>query len=325
MQVGAPLVEFAGGPEPEPDAVAHAGAPPIPRDLPQPAAAPRATCGAVLAAPATRARAIAQGVDLQRVAGTGPGGRITPHDLENHVALERHVPRSADGVTEIKIVGLQRLIAERMETAVRRIPHFSYIEEFDLTSLDALRRTLNEKREETAPKLTLLPFFVRALVQLRAAFPRMNAWYDDDAGILRVHESVHAGIATQTPAGLVVAVIRHADTMDLWGCARAIRRVTEAAREGRATREELSGSTITLSSLGALGGLAATPIINRPEVAILAPNKLIDRPVVRDGAIVIRTMMNMSSSFDHRVTGGFEAASFIQALKGLLENPDCLV
>ena len=211
-----------------------------------------------------------------------------------------------------------------MQDAKRRIPHFSYVEEFDMTEIEALRRELNEARGSDRPKLTLLPFFMRALAKLQSEFPHVNARYDDEAGVLHAHEGVHIGIATQTPGGLMVPVVRHAEALDLWDCARELTRVTSAARDGTATREELSGSTITLTSLGTLGGIAATPVINSPEVAIIGPNKLVDRPVVRDAQIVIRTLMNLSSSFDHRIVDGHDAARFVQRLKRLIERPALL-
>jgi 2-oxoisovalerate dehydrogenase E2 component (dihydrolipoyl transacylase) len=283
-----------------------------------------------LAAPATRRRAYDLGIPLQFVAGSGPAGRITPQDLDAYVArgatgtlvTQGTAPRT--GVTEQKIVGLRRKIAEKMQDSKRRIPHFSYVEEFDLTELDGLRKELNNDRAGDKPKLTLLPFLMRALVKLIPDFPQINSRFDDEANILHVHEGVHIGIATQTPGGLMVPVVRHAETLDVWNCARALSRVTEAARNGSAKREELSGSTITLTSLGAIGGVSATPVINHPEVAIIGPNKLIERPMVQNGQIVIRTMMNMSSSFDHRIVDGYDAARFIQALKRLIERPALL-
>jgi 2-oxoisovalerate dehydrogenase E2 component (dihydrolipoyl transacylase) len=279
-----------------------------------------------LAAPATRRRAYELGVPLQFVPATGPGGRITADDLDAYLA---HGGAAAPptgltkrtAVHETKIIGLRRRIAEKMQDAKRRIPHFSYVEEFDLTELEGLRKELNEDRTEAQPRLTILPFFMRALVKLQPQFPQVNARYDDDAGVLQAYEAIHIGIATQTAGGLMVPVVRHAEALDIWDCARELGRVTQAARDGGATREELSGSTITLTSLGALGGIAATPVINSPEVAIIGPNKLVDRPVVRDGQIVIRTLMNLSSSFDHRIVDGHDAARFVQALKRLIERP----
>ncbi len=285
--------------------------------------APAVSKPAPLAAPATRHRADELGIALSSVSGTGPEGRVLPQDLEDH-AEPASPPVKSDGVTEIRIIGLRRKIAEKMQAAKRNIPHFSYVEEFDLTNLEGLRKELNETRPGDQPKLTLLPFFMLAVVKLRPEFPTANARYDDEAGILRTYDAVHIGIATQTPNGLVVPVVRHVEALDLWGCARELVRVTQVARDGTASREELNGSTITLTSLGALGGIAATPVINAPEVAILGPNKLVERPVVRDGQVVIRTLMNLSSSFDHRIIDGFDAASYVQRLKRLIEKPALL-
>ena len=301
-----------------------------------PAAAPafstRATDDAPLAAPATRKRAFDLGIPLQFVPGTGPAGRITPDDLDAYIARGGDAPTGGAastrakraGVTETKIIGLRRKIAEKMQEAKRRIPHFSYVEEFDLTDLEALRKTLNDERGKDQPKLTLLPFFMRAMVVLQPEFPTVNSRYDDEAGVLHSFDGLHIGIATQTPGGLMVPVVRHVEALDIWDCAREVTRVTSAARDGSAKREELSGSTITLTSLGTLGGIAATPVINAPEVAIIGPNKLIDRPVVRNGQVVIRTLMNLSTSFDHRIVDGHMAASYVQRMKRLIEAPALL-
>ncbi len=339
VPVGSALIELEVGEEGAAPAPAHAvEAKPVPAAVAPravaPAAAPAFTTRPVgdapLASPATRRRAFELGIALQFVPGTGPAGRITAEDLEAYIARgataapvsSAHAART--GITETKIVGLRRKIAEKMQDAKRRIPHFAYIEEFDLTELEALRKDLNDNRPAGQPKLTLLPFLMRALVRLLPKFPRGNARFDDDAGILRVYEGIHIGIATQTPGGLMVPVVRHAETLDLWESGRELSRVTAAARAGSATREELMGSTITLTSLGAIGGIAATPVINHPEVAIIGPNKLQERPMVINGQIVIRTMMNVSSSFDHRILDGYEAAQFIQGLKRLVERPALL-
>jgi 2-oxoisovalerate dehydrogenase E2 component (dihydrolipoyl transacylase) len=281
-----------------------------------------------LASPSLRRRARELDIPLECVPGTGRGGRITPLDFDNHVArrtgtVDRLLAKRT-GVHETKIIGLRRKIAEKMLEATRRIPHFSYVEEFDLTELEALRRELNTERTADQPKLTLLPFFMRAVVRLVPEFPHLNAHYDDGAGVLRTFDAVHIGIATQSDGGLLVPVVRHAEALDLWGCARELLRITTTARSGRATREESSGSTITLTSLGALGGIAATPIINHPEVAIIGPNKLVDRPVVLNGTVAIRTMMNVSSSFDHRIVDGHVAARFVNRVKRLIERPALL-
>ena len=217
------------------------------------------------------------------------------------------------------MVGLRRKIAEKMQDAKRRIPHFAYVEEIDVTEVESLRVHLNATRAEGQPKLTFLPFLVRALVNVLPRYPQINARFDDDAGVVHRHEAVHVGIATQTPGGLIVPVVRHAETLDVWDCAREIARVAAATREGKAAADELKGSTITVTSLGALGGIATTPVINHPEVAIIGPNTIVERPVVRDGQIVVRKMMNLSSSFDHRVVDGYDAAAFIQEIKGMLE------
>ena len=208
--------------------------------------------------------------------------------------------------------------------AAQHIPHFTYVEEADLTELEALRQDLNANRGGAQPKLTLLPFLIRGLVKLLPKFPQMNAHFDDEAGILSSYEGIHIGIATQTPSGLLVPVLRHAEALGLWESASALARITTAARDGIAARDALTGSTITLTSLGALGGIAATPILNAPEVAIIGPNRLVERPVAVNGQIVLRRMMNISSSFDHRIIDGHDAAQFIQSLKRLLEHPALL-
>jgi len=271
------------------------------------------------ASPATRRRAREWGIRLEDVRGTGPRGRILVEDLERLRNRSAAAPR--DAVEEIKLVGLRRKIADRMAQSKRQIPHFAYVEEFDLTELEGLRAELNAGRKAGQPKLTLLPFFMQAMVRLLPEFPSINAHYDEATGVLKRYAAIHVGIATQTPSGLMVPVVRHAETRDLWDCARELARVTEAARAGSASREELSGSTITLTSLGAMGGIAATPIINHPEVAIIGPNKLTERPVIEGAFLTRRKMMNLSSSFDHRIVDGYDAASFVQRLKRLMERP----
>ncbi|MES0873240.1 dihydrolipoamide acetyltransferase family protein [Sinimarinibacterium thermocellulolyticum] len=282
-----------------------------------------------IAAPAVRQRARDLGIDLRLVVGSGPAGRITHADLDAYAkgasraqAGAQVAPRT--GVEEIKIIGLRRKIAEAMQRAKQRIPHFAYVEELDVTELEALRAHLNDTRRPEQPKLTLLPFLLRALVQVLPRFPQVNATYDDEAGVLRRYAAVHCGIATQTPSGLVVPVLRHAETLDVWQMAAEIRRLAEAARSGKATRDELSGSSITITSLGALGGIVSTPVINAPEVAIIGVNKLVERPMFVRGAVVPRLLMNLSSSFDHRIVDGYDAAQFIQALKQRLEHPATL-
>jgi 2-oxoisovalerate dehydrogenase E2 component (dihydrolipoyl transacylase) len=285
-----------------------------------------------LAAPSVRARAEELGIKLQFVPGTGPAGRISHADLDAYVTAggggEVPSPHGAyvkrDGVDEIKVIGLRRKIAEKMQESKRRIPHFAYVEEIDMTELEALRAYLNASKRADQPKLTLLPFLMRGLVKLLPQYPQINARFDDEAGVVHRHKAVHIGIATQTANGLIVPVVRHAESRDVWGNAVEVARVASAARENKATKDELSGSTITITSLGALGGLVTTPVINHPEVAIIGPNAIVERPVVRSGQIVVRKMMNLSSSFDHRVVDGYDAAEFIQKLKGLLEHPATL-
>ncbi len=312
--------------------------------------------GRVATSPAIRRRAHEAGVDLSKVPGSGPNGRIVREDFDTYV--EQHVsgdgsrggsggarhtgapaasqvkgtsekptslrPPAAppEGATEeIKVIGLRRLIAQRMSDAKRNIPHFAYIEEMDVTDLEALRRHLNGKHAPGAPSLTYLPFLVLALVRVLKDFPQANAQYDAGRGVIIRHRAVHVGVATQTPDGLKVPVVRDAQARSLWDLAAEMRRVSEAARTNKATRDELSGSTITVTSLGKLGGIASTPIINAPEVAIIGVNRAVERPVVLNGAITIRRMMNLSSSFDHRFVDGYDAAALIQALKEHIEHP----
>lgn len=290
----------------------------------------------VAAAPTVRKRARELGVDLRTVQGSGPSGRILHSDLEARSTAPAHAaPSSAspaansdsagdDDATEtIKVIGLRRKIAEAMQRSKQRIPHFAYVEEVDVTEFEALRVHLNGLHKDR-PKLTLLPLLIQAMVRAVPAFPMVNATFDDDVGVVTRHRALHVGIATQTPGGLVVPVLRHAQRQNLWERATNIKRIADAARAGKGTREELSGSTITITSLGALGGIVTTPVINAPEVAIVGVNKMVERPVVKNGQIVVRTMMNLSSSFDHRIVDGFDAASFIQKLKTLLENPATL-
>ncbi|HUH84107.1 MAG TPA: dihydrolipoamide acetyltransferase family protein [Stellaceae bacterium] len=288
--------------------------------------APRAEGERPLAAPAVRLRAREAGIDLRQVPGTGPAGRITHEDLDAFLAQGPGLARAPGlqprtAVEEIKVVGLRRRIAEKMAIANARIPHITYVEEVDVSKLEELRATLNQQKRHDQPKLTLLPFIMRAMVRAIAEQPNLNALFDDEAGILRQHAGVHIGIAAQTAAGLMVPVVRHAEARDLWSCGAEVNRLADAAKNGTATREELSGSTITITSLGAMGGLMSTPIINHPEVAIIGVNKILMRPVWDGSAFVPRKMMNLSSSFDHRVIDGFDAARFVQRLKTLLETP----
>lgn len=268
----------------------------------------------VMASPATRRRAFEAGIDLATVSGSGPQGRVLALDVER-------ARSGGPGITEIPVIGVRRLIAQRMAEAKRVAPHFAYVEEVDVTELEALRVKLNAQRPAGAASLTYLPFIVRALAAVLKDFPQCNALYDEKRNVLLRHAAVHAGIATQTPDGLKVPVVREVMTHDLEGLAGEIRRVSEAAKLGRARRDELSGSTITVTSLGKLGGIVSTPILNLPEVAIIGINKAVERVVVIDGTMVIRRMMNLSSSFDHRFVDGFDAAAMIQALKTKLESP----
>jgi len=288
----------------------------------------------VMASPASRRRAAEAGLDLTTVTGTGPAGRIEPGDIDSALAAgaARDAPPSMnaranatraprDGTEEVKIIGLRRVIAERLTESARSIPQYSYVEECDLTRLEGLRKHLNDRRPAAAPPLTFLPFIVAALARVLEKFPQCNALYDSARGVLIKHKAVHVGIATQTPQGLKVPVVRNVESRALHDLAAEIRRVAEAARANKSSREELTGSTITITSLGKLGGIASTPMINMPEVAIIGINKAIERPVAVDGQIAIRLMMNLSSSFDHRFVDGYDAASMIQALKDLLEQP----
>ena len=288
---------------------------------------PRAQGEKPLAAPAVRLRAREAGVDLRQVSGSGPAGRITHEDLDAFLAAGGPQGASAPGlardssVTDIKVVGLRRRIAEKMSLAKSRIPHITYVEEVDVGEVEELRAALNKGKRPDQPKLTLLPFLMRAMVKAIAEQPAINALFDDEAGVIHQHGGVHIGIATQTPSGLVVPVVRHAEARDVWACGAELNRLAEAARAGTATREELSGSTITITSLGAIGGIVTTPVINHPEVAILGVNKIMVRPVWDGAQFIPRKMMNLSSSFDHRVVDGWDAAVFIQRVKALLETP----
>lgn len=279
------------------------------------------------ASPAVRRRADELGVKLQYVPGTGPQGRITHADLDGFVAsggkgaVVARGKTQRTGVTDIPVIGMRRQIAERMQLAKRQIPHFTYVEEVDMTAVDELRAAMNGAKKKEQPKLTVLPFFMLTMAKALEDFPQINALYDDESGVVHRHAGVHIGMAAQTDKGLMVPVVRHVEARDVWDLAEEIGRLAAAARDGKAKREELMGSTITLTSLGTLGGVVATPVINRPEVGIICPNKIIDRPVVKNGQVVVRKMMNLSSSFDHRVVDGADAAAFIQRMKLLLEQP----
>lgn len=358
VPVGGPLVAFdvegrgnvstpvaASTPAPEPTENATAASAALstsPRatsatapSKPVPALTGRAPGERPSASPAVRNRARDLGVDLTFVPGSGPAGRITHEDLDGFIARGGSQPASApsgggstyakaQGTTEVKIIGLRRKIAEKMAESVRRIPHITYVEEIDMTAVEELRAHLNATKSKDQPKLNVLPFIARAIVVALRDQPQINATYDDDAGVLTQHAPVHLGIAAQTPNGLMVPVVRHAEARDPYDTALEIARVSGAAKDGSAKREELSGSTITITSLGTLGGVVHTPIINHPEVAIVGPNKIAERVVVKDGQMVVRKMMNLSSSFDHRIVDGHDAAVFVQRIKALLENPATL-
>jgi 2-oxoisovalerate dehydrogenase E2 component (dihydrolipoyl transacylase) len=321
----APVAESA--PDAEPPQAAPTRATPS-RAAPAPMRAPG---DKPIASPAVRRRAWELGIELQFVHGSGPAGRITHDDLDVYLASRGQPMGSAapgrrerHGEEAVPVIGLRRKIAQKMQEAKRRIPHFSYVEEIDVTELEALRAQINAKHAASRGKLTLLPLIARAVVLAVEEFPQMNARFDDDAGVVTRYRPVHLGIATQTDGGLMVPVLRHAEAQDLWGFSREVTRLAEAARSGKAARDELAGSTITISSLGALGGLVTTPVINHPEVAIIGVNRIVERPMYQGGAVVPRQLMNLSSSFDHRVVDGMDAARFIQAIRALLEHPAML-
>jgi len=291
--------------------------------------------GRIMASPASRRRAREAGLDLAEVHGSGPGGRITRQDLDSALSGAAPAalpgapaaPRPSSGLArrtgtdEIRVIGVRRVIANRMTDAKRNIPHFAYVEEVDVTELESLRQHLNGRLPAGAAPLTYLPFLITALARVLEDYPQCNAWFDAERNVVVRHRPLHAGVATQTPDGLKVPVVRHAEARSLWELAEEIKRVSDAARSGKATKEELTGSTITVTSLGKLGGIVSTPIINAPEMAIIGVNKAIDRPVVLNGAVTVRRIMNLSSSFDHRFVDGYDAAAMIQALKDLLEHP----
>lgn len=320
-QVAAPEAEPEPKPEPE--------APPVRPTTPLP------NGSGALAAPAVRRRAAALGVDLAGIAGTGPDGRVVHEDLDRHIAGSATVKPSAASVTTapgpvaddvemVKIVGLRRNIAKRMQESSRKIAHFTYVEEVDVTDLERLRAELNRQYEAERARLSVLPFLMRAVVIAVGEFPQMNARFDDESGVIERHRSVHLGIATQTPKGLMVPVLEHTEAGDLWSFAADVARLSSAARDGTISLHDLHGSTITITSLGALGGVVTTPVINHPEVAVIGVNRIAVRPVWSDGAWAPRSMMNLSSSFDHRVVDGWDAAQFIQRIRTLLEHPALL-
>ncbi|MFJ1210332.1 dihydrolipoamide acetyltransferase family protein [Burkholderia pyrrocinia] len=285
-----------------------------------------------LASPAVRQRAWDMGIELRYVRGTGEAGRIMHADLDAYAktgsgaarASQAHGYNERNDETEVPVIGLRRAIARKMQEAKRRIPHFSYVEEIDVTELESLRADLNRRYGDARGRLTPLPLLIRAMVIALRDFPQINARFDDEAGVVTRYGAVHMGVATQTEGGLTVPVLRHAEARDVWSISAEIARLADAVRANRAQRDELSGSTITISSLGALGGIVSTPVINHPEVGIVGVNRIVERPMIRDGAVVARKMMNLSSSFDHRVVDGADAAEFIQAVRGVLERPALL-
>lgn len=336
----APAVPVAAQAEPAPRAAPE----PVPAAAPAPVApaaskpAPPKPAPVVarqpgerpLASPAVRKRAWDLGIELRFVHGTGPAGRIGHEDLDAYLQGRGGTLGARAGLVErndeqaVPVVGLRRKIAQKMQEAKRRIPHFSYVEEIDVTELEELRVQLNRKWGESRGRLTVLPLLARAMVLALRDFPQINARFDDELGVVTRHGAVHLGIAAQSPAGLMVPVVRHAEARDPWSIAAEIARLGEAVRGGKAERDELLGSTITISSLGPLGGIVSTPVINHPEVAIVGVNRIVERPMIRHGAVVPRKLMNLSSSFDHRVVDGMDAAEFIQAVRALLEQPAML-
>jgi 2-oxoisovalerate dehydrogenase E2 component (dihydrolipoyl transacylase) len=318
----APAETIKAAEKPKEPAASAASSPPFPQPRP-----PTAATGKPLAAPSVRLFARDYGVDLRQVRASGPADRILREDVEHYLAGARDAACVQQSLTkktaqeEIKLTGLRRRIAEKMVLATARIPHITYVEEVDVTAVEDLRATMNRERQPHHPKLTLLPFLMRALVKAVAEHPQVNATFETEAGLLTRFAAVHIGIATQTPAGLTVPVVKHAEARSIFDCAAEMNRLAEAARSGTATRDELGGSTITISSLGRLGGIVSTPVINHPEVAIVAVNKIATRPVWDGAQFVPRQMMNLSSSFDHRIVDGWDAASFVQRLRMLLETP----
>ncbi len=325
----APEPEETVGDPPEPIPATEPAPAPVPEPTPPSKAVPTGPLNRVLASPAVRRRAREGGVDLANVRGSGPAGRIRHADLDAFMAAGGTVSGAAPAsystkrteVTPVKVVGLRRKIAEQMSLSKSRIPHFSYFEEVDITELESLRQVLNSSRDESQPKLTYLPFIMLALSKIMPEHPECNAHFDDEGGVVNRHAAVNLGIATQTDRGLYVPVVKHVEARDVWGAASEMQRVSGAARGGSASLDDLTGSTFTVTSLGREGGLGATPIINHPEVAILGVHKAREMPVVRDGKIVARRIMNLSSAFDHRVVDGADGASLIQHLRRMLENP----
>jgi 2-oxoisovalerate dehydrogenase E2 component (dihydrolipoyl transacylase) len=337
-----PAAEDAGRVEPEPDNLVPSGSGPegteLPADRidlvpsgsgPEGTRLPADRIGErPTAAPAVRARARALGIDLASISGSGPDGRVVHADLDRHLAASatgRTLPNTPPNEPQTEVLrGLRKRIAKRLTSSWTEIPHITYVDAIDATALEALRSELNRRDQSSGARLTILPFLARAIVIACSEQPRLNAHFDTESRTLSIFEPVHIGIATQTPDGLMVPVVRHADARGLRDLAEEIGRVAGSARDGSATRDELAGSTITITSLGAMGGLMTTPIINQPEVAIVGVNKLETRPVWQNGTFVPRQMFNLSSSFDHRVVDGWDAATFVQRIKALLETPALL-
>lgn len=330
VAVGAPLVIFeTGGKRTSPKAKPKTKQTSAPE--PQPAAEMAVSTptdkARVMTSPAVRRRAKEAGIDLASVPGTGAGGRISRNDFDLYLeqqakgASVASAKTPASGVREIKVIGLRRIIAERMAASKREIPHFAYIEEIDITELEALRKHLNNRKSDAAERLTLLPFLGLALIRALKEFPQCNSTYDKERNVLLQHEAVHLGVATQTADGLKVPVVKHAETHDIDSLAAALRRAALGARDNSAKKGDLTGSTITITSLGKLGGIASTPVINMPEVSIIGVNRAVERPMVFNGQVAVRLMMNLSSSFDHRFVDGYDAAAMIQRIKEMLEHP----
>ena len=332
VAVGAALVTFetdgnaaaAEEAQAEPSEKSTDPVPPVPETTAKESVGARSR---VVTSPAIRRRAKEAGIDLNQVPGTGAGGRIQRQDFDNFLSSQASgtpiaVPATrSTAVKEIKVIGLRRIIAERMTRAKQEIPHFAYVEEIDITELEALRKHLNSSKTDASERLTILPFLGLALIRALREFPQCNSTYDKQRNVLLQHEAVHLGVATQTPDGLKVPVVKHSEMKDLRGLAAEIRRLTQAARDNSAKKSELTGGTITITSLGKLGGIASTPVINLPEVGIIGVNRAVERPMVVNGQIAIRLMMNLSSSFDHRFVDGYDAAAMIQHIKEMLEHP----
>lgn len=338
VAVGAALVKFErsdaeGGEPPAPSANT---APPTPTPsasgttaTPTKTVSPTSARGVLIqTSPAIRRLARESGVDLSLVPGTGPRGRITRSDFDNYKNSggqnAKTTGQTQTGTEEIKVIGVRRVIAERMSAAKRNIPHFSYVEEVDITELERLRAHLNQQPAHSNAKLNPLPFIAIAMIRALKDHPSVNALYDEARNVVVRHHGVHLGIAVQSPDGLKVPVVRHAESLSLTDLAQSIKSLSTAARDGSIGRTDLSGSTITLTSLGKLGGIVSTPVINAPEVGIVGVNRAVERPMVIDGQVQVRTMMNLSSSFDHRFVDGYDAAQFIQTVRAYLEHPATL-